>query len=277
VRVFIGIRNCFTWGDTLYVLDPIMPETLIPALMAKLLGRTIIIDISDEWLDSPTYKSGSPLLRFYIRTVENLLVKTFPVVVVPCEYLYKKFVRYSKKLIKMTNGVNPEEFVLVPRAIARERLGFNQDDKILLAIGNTFEGKRKELLWKVYKYVKELDPKVILIAGKYLSNEELPYYLGACDLALFPTSGEKNELACCSIRVMTYLNAERVIATDDSDSEWHNLLKDCLLMGEDCEDLAEKILLFFRDPELRKRLEENVKLKKKELSWDNLIDNLART
>jgi glycosyltransferase involved in cell wall biosynthesis len=252
-----------------------MPETLLPALAARLLGRNIIIDISDEWLDSPTYNQGSCLLRFYIRTVEKLLITWFPRIIVPCQHLVDKF--SNPKIVKMTNGVNPEEFVLVPRAIAREKLGFKQDDKILLAIGNTFEGRRKELLWETFNYVKEIDPKVILIAGKYLPNEDLPYYLGACDLALFPTSGEKNELACCSIRVMTYLNAERVIATDDSPSEWHNLMKDCLLMGKDCKDIAKRIIEYFNNPKLRKRLETNLKRVKKELSWDNLIDNLSRT
>ena len=269
IRILIGLRN--SWyvihRKFIYILDPLMPETLLPALTAKLLRKNVVIDISDEWLESTT-----GWVRKYVAFIEPRLARWFPLIIVPCEYLYEKFSKMTDStLIKLTNGVNPTEFKLIPKGEARKKLNFRPDDKIMLAIGNTFGGERRALLWKVYNEVKALDPKVILIAGTYIPKEDLPYYLGACDLALFPTNGAKNELACCSIRVMTYINAEKVIATDDSPSEWHTILEnfDCGLMGK---DLAKKIIRFFNDKKLRKRLEKNVKRAKNALQWDNLIE-----
>jgi hypothetical protein len=207
-----------------------------------------------------------------MRLIDTKLIKIFPLITVNSDYFKNKFSKLTDSvIIVVTNGIDPYEFTLVPKEEARKKLGFNLQDKIMLAIGNTFENGRRELLWKTYDEVKRLDPKVILIAGKYLDKDSLPYYLGACDLALLPTNGSKSELVYMGVRVMTYLNAEKVIATDDSPSVWHNLLKDCLIMGKDCEDLAQKIVYFLNSD---KSLEDNVRKMKKELLWDNVLKEL---
>ncbi|MBU1173517.1 MAG: glycosyltransferase family 4 protein, partial [Proteobacteria bacterium] len=136
---------------------------------------------------------------------------------------------------------------------------------------NTFEGNRRSLLVETFREMVKLDKNVILVSG-YV--KDLPTYLGAADLALFPTDGSPSELACISIRVMTYLNYLLPIATDDSPSEWHKTLKDCLIMGKTPQEIAYKSHFFLKNPLSIKKLKEKMSEHREKLDWKVLKSEL---
>ena len=86
------------------------------------------------------------------------------------------------------------------------------------------------------------------------------------------------EKACFPVRIGTYLNGERVIATNKTETELYNVLSayDCAIIGDNAKDLAQKIIHFFDNQQERKRLEKNLLKAKKELSWDRLTDQLIK-
>ena len=121
-----------------------------------------------------------------------------------------------------------------------------------------------------------LRPEIQFIHKTGVDIETLRLYLGACDMVLFPTGGLPNEQACFPIRVGTALNAERVIATDDSDTEFHNTLipYNCMVVSRNMHTLALKIIGFLDNKELKERLEHNTRIAKQHLCWQNLIRKL---
>lgn len=268
LRLLTGVKNCWyvLWAKKIIIFEIVQPETLFSALFGKLLGKKVIVDVADEWLYSPTYLHSNFLKRFLIRFLDTQLIKLFPITVTST-YLQTKY----KRGFKLINGVDRQEFELVSRNEARKRLNIGYDDKILLAFGNTWGNQRTFLLNNTFNWVKIYDSDVKLFFGNGWDKKKLSLYLGACDLVLFPTGDEPCEKACFPIRVGTCLNAERVIATDSSDTEFHSTLKDCLVLGKEPEELSQNIILFFKDRSYRKKLEENVKKAKQRLDWDVLV------
>jgi hypothetical protein len=268
-NLLIGIRNCFhvLGADSVYIFECVYPQTLLPCVFTLLLRKKVILDIGDEWLDSPTYNRGNWLVRSIIRFLDTRFSRFFDITVTS-DYLLNKYGRG----LKVINGVNTDEFTPIPRSIARRILNIPQDAKVVLSLGNTFEGQRDKLIKETWRYFSRLYPQAILIYGLYIGKEELGLYLGACDLVLFPTGGRPNEQACFPIRIGTFLNAERVIATDDSDTEFHRILRpfNCMITGHSPEEIAHNMTRFFTN----RVLETNVVKAKESLDWKNVIKEL---
>ena len=273
-RVINGVVNSFyvPFYDVIYVFE-LMPETLLPALLSRLLGKKVILDIADEWLASPTYQQGNLFIKFLIRSLDRS-VSFFPQITVTSDYLLKKYGRGTK----LINGVDTNEFLPIDRAEARGRLGIGKKEKIVLSFGNTLGKTREWWLNETYRSLQSQDPSIQLIKISGLEAWGLALWLAACDLVLFPTGDNPCERACFPIRVGTALNAERVIATDNSPTEFHNTLRpyNCMLTGSVPWTLAIEIVKFFQDPypTFRDTLEKNVLKAKKELDWDKLIKTL---
>jgi hypothetical protein len=188
---------------------------------------------------------------------------------VTSEYLVNKYGRG----LKLINGVNKDEFEPLDRTKARLRADIRPNSKIVLSFGNTF-GKTRELWLETTKHeLKEIDPEIQLVKLTHASTEELRIWLGICDLVLFPTGDNPCERACFPIRVGTTLNAERVIATDLSPTEFHQTLEpyNCMVTGNSPKEIAGNIVRFFNDNEFRQTLETNVLKAKEDLDWDKLI------
>jgi hypothetical protein len=271
-----GLRNCLEvpFCKTVYVFELVQPETLFPALFGRLLGLRVLVDVGDEWLFSPTYKKASHLTKKLIRFLDTL--PRFFELTVTSDYLKEKY----KKGTKMINGVDTHEFVPLDKSEARGRLGFGKHEKILLSFGNTLGDERIRWLNETYEWVKFYDPEIRLLSLSNVPSHVLALYLGACDLVLFPTGDNPCERACFPIRVGTCLNAERVIATDNSPTEFHKTLKkyECMVTGDTPQDLALNIIKFFRGqyPDYKYYLECNLLHTKKELDWNEIIPDCLR-
>lgn len=249
-----------------------MPETFFPAILSLILGKKVILDVGDEWLTSPTYVNIGKPFKFLIWFIDTQVIKLFRHLTVTSDYLLEKYGRGQKVI----NFVNYDEFKPLKRSYARKILGFKPKDKIVLSFGNTMGATRKWWLDETCKYL-DMFGGIEVIRDQYFNPRDLPLWLGACDLVLFPTGDNRCERACFPIRVGTCLNAERVIATDESPTEFHNTLKDCLLTGKTPYELAVHVSRFFMDgyKDMRVSLEENVLKAKKELDWDKHMEPIC--
>jgi hypothetical protein len=273
LKLLIGLRNCLYIYryNRVYVFEIVHPETLLPALLALIIGKKVLVDVGDEWLDSPTYHKSLWITRWIIKFLDTKVIKLFPITVTS-GYLVDKY----KRGIKLINGVNLHEFTPIPRVLARRMMNVSPNAKIVLALGNTFDGPRTTLLRDAFARLLVLDSEVILV-WKQVKRSELDLYIGICDLILFPTGDAPNEKACFPIRIGSYLNGERVIATDLSETEWHMTLRpyNCTLEGNS-EQLAELMYEFFHNEHFRSIIERNVLKAKDALTWEVQIGKLSK-
>lgn len=304
-RILRGIMACFfvifRKYNIVHIFESVQFETNIPLVLCKVLRKKVVLDIGDDWLDSPTYHGSNWAIRRYIRFCDLKLPAKFNFLTVTSEFLKNKYNSLGKKnILKIVNGVDLSQFKSMSKEKAREALGIPSKDKIILSFGNTYEGGRAYLLLKTFEHIYNLDNSIklyfnmdpnnylndsrikeginrnvfenIKVTG-YITKEKLAEYLGASDVILFLTGSRDAEKACFPIRIGTYLNGERVIAIDKTDNEAYNTLAryNCVLSGEGPQAIAKKVIDFFNDELLRHKLEENVVIAKKELSWDNLI------
>ena len=284
-KILTGIRNAFLVAlensDVVHVFELVQPESMLAVITAKLLRRKLVLDVGDEWTLSPTSLHSRAPVSYYIRFLDLYFASKFRFLTVTSDYLRNKYVSpnengRTKYILKLINGVNKDEYEPVPKRVARKTLGFSDKDKIILAFGNTYGGQRQELLDETCEFIRLSNPEIQIIKNRYLDERHLPLYVGACDLFLFPTGDSACERACFPIRVGTYLNGERVIATDETPTEFHNTLKpyNCLLTGKNPLDLALNIVCFFYDIRLREYLEKNTLKAKESLGWNRLIGDL---
>ena len=284
VRLLIGLKNCW-WiirggYDRVHIFELIPPETLLPGLLARLLNKKVVIDLGDQWGIPPPRGVWGSWVGIYLQFLDAVLARHYGWLTATSDFLAEKIrlaVPTKKgQILKLINGVNLSEFNPLDKEYCRFKLSFDSKSKILLSFGNTYEGERFRLLQEVCQHVIDYIPDIKFFNNRYLNKEELPLYLGACDLVLFPTGGADNEKACFPIRVGTYLNGERVIATDNSPTEFHNTLKpfNCMITGKNPREIAQNIHRFFTDRVYREELEYNVFTAKRELSWENLIGGL---
>jgi len=308
-KILRGILGClfiiFGRYDVIHIFESVHFETLIPLFCCKILRRPVILDIDEEWLESPIAKMNK-LMEAYIRFCDLKLAPKFNFLTVTSEYLVKKFKKLgAKHVFKIINGVDLEQFKIINKRKARRHLKISPKTKMILSFGNTYEGERAYLLLKTFQEILKLDKEVrlyfnlplknflkkpktkkeikqstvrkIIITG-YLDKRSLPYYLGACDLILFLMGNSNSEKACFPVRIGTYLTGGKVIAINQIETEVYNCLSgyNCILTGKNPSMIAQQIIKFFKDKQLRERLEKMVLKARKKMSWDYLIDGLIK-
>lgn len=308
-RLIRGVAACFfiifSKYDIVHIFEAMQLETGIPYVFCRLLRKKVVLDVGDEWLDSPTYNSAGALLKSYIEFCDLRLASSAKFMTVTSEYLEQKYREKGvRNILKLINGVDLGQFQAMPRDEARGILKIGPDKKVILSFGNTYGGDRAYLLLKTFNYLNSFDNSILLyfnmdprlflndpkikseiggpaleriVVTGHIGAEALALYLGACDIILFLTGSRPSEKACFPIRVGSYLNGERVIAIDRTGTEAFNTLSrfNCILTGEGPYELAKNIIDFFNNDKLRRALEERVLKAKKELCWGRLISDLT--
>lgn len=310
-KILRGILAClfilFKNYDIIHLFESNQFETNLPLVFSKILKKKVILDIDEEWLDSDLLKMNK-LMATYIRFCDIILATKFDYLSVTSEYLVMKFRKLGvKNVFKIINGVDLDQFEPIKRAVSRKRLKIHPQEKIILSFGNTYGGERAYLLFKTFEEILKLDSSVKLYFNldpeifwqerkikKNISRRTLKNvivtgfidfntvqgrsYLGAADVILFLMGNSSGERACFPVRIGAYLNGERVIAINKTDSEaYHSLIKyNCIITGENPSAIAQEILRFFKNKKQRQKLETNVLKAKKQLSWDNLINGLLK-
>lgn len=282
IRLLIGLRNCkyilFSKYDIVHIFELLPPETLLPALLARLLHKRVALDLGDEYGYPPLRFRFQLPVCFIINFLDNFCLRLFTNITTTSVFLLSKpNLKTTKHKLKLINGVNTYEFKPVDRLEARKQLGWSKTQSVILSFGNTFNSERKRLLDELCIYLKHMRPSIKIIRDMQLNKQMLRLYLGASNIVLFPTGDAPNEKACFPIRVGSMLNAERVIATDDSDTEFHNTLRpyNCMITARDMHSLGLKIVGFLDNKQLQSEMEDKVRKAKKELDWDSLIVRLC--
>lgn len=293
--------------DIIHAFASIQAESVIPFFIAKILRKKVVFDWDDYWQDSPLFHQSSQLLKKYIALLEKNIPKHAEYMTVTSTFLKKKAKRFgSKEILKIINGVDLEQFVPVEKHESRERLKIQPKEKIILSFGNTYEGERAYLLFKTFKEVLKLDKSIklyfnldplvfwknkkiekeinkdilksIVVTG-FINLETIKgrSYLGTADLILFLLGNSPGEVACFPVRIGSYLNGEKVIATNRADTQVYETLSrfNCAIIGDNPKDLAKKIIDFYKDKKEKLNLEKNVLKAKNELSWNNLAVSLV--
>lgn len=292
--------------DLIHVFASAQIESVIPFWVAKLLGKRIIFDWDDYWQGSPLFENSGALVRRYLSFLENMIPKYSKYMTVTSTFLKKEAEKLgAKEVLKVINGVDLSQFAPVGRLKARKRLGIGLQEKMILSFGNTYGGKRAFLLLKTFSEILKLDPTVKLyfrfkpelfledkrikkqidpsvfknlIVTGFIKDELLPFYLGAADVMLFLMGNSSGEKACFPIRVGTYLNGGKVIATNKTETEMCFTLAefDCALIGNNPSGVAWEVIKFFKDEKFRKKKKTNALKAKEDLSWDNLVVKLMK-
>lgn len=307
-RILRGVLSSFfvLFGnyDLVHPFATTQIETVIPFFVAKILGKKVVFDWDDFWQDSLFFHQTNILIKKYIALLENNVPKYSKFMTVTSDFLCDKAkVLGAKKVLKIINGVDLKQFKTHSFEEAIAKLKFNPRDKYLLSFGNTYENKRAYLLLKTFEEVNKRDRSIKLISNidlkkllqkqnklgefkrdifdniivtGFIPPQDLGYYLAISECVIFLTGNSDMEKSCFPIRIGSYLNGEKVIVTTNTNTEWCNTLKkyNCVLLGKNPKDLAQKIITFLKNKCEQKKIENNVRKTKKELSWNILSQKL---
>lgn len=289
--------------DIIHACVPVQLESNIPAFLLKILGKKVIMDWDDYWEGSTIYGEYK-FMKYYVAFCERYAPAFFENIVVVSEFLKKlSEQRGAKKVLKLINGVNSNQFLVHNREEGRKRLNLDLSGTYLLTFGHTYINDRAYLLFKVFEKIYQRNPDVKLLfnydaekifeeqklEGRidrscirniidvgYIDQEDLGYYLGATDAVIFLMGNADNERACFPIRIGSYLNGEAIIIINDTNSEASNVLKqfNCAIVETDIDVLADKTVNLLNDIQMQLRLKQQVKNAKQKLDWKNMIDEL---
>lgn len=289
--------------DIIHACVPVQLESNIPAVLLKLLGKKVVMDWDDYWEGSTIY-GEYPIMKRYVAFCEQKAPRFFGNMVVVSDFLKNLAERRgAKKVLKLINGVNPEQFLVHSREEGRKKLGLDMNGKYLLTFGHTYINDRAYLLFKAFEEIYHLDQSVKLLfnydpykifneqnlEGRvdkeclkniinvgYIQQPDLGYYLGAADAVIFLMGDADNERACFPIRIGSYLNGEAIIIINDTDSEASNIIKklQCGIVETDLHVLARRVINLLSDVQEQHLFKEHIQRAKVLLSWDNTIENL---
>jgi glycosyltransferase involved in cell wall biosynthesis len=304
LRGFIGLVFAFKKKyDIYHVFVPTQFEANIPGYLLKICKKKVIMDWDDYYCGSQLF-DDLKYTRKYLEFCETRAPKFFENFTVVSGFLGDMAKeRGAIRILKIINGVNREQFVAHSREESRKKLELDSGGKYLLAFGNNYAGDRGLLLLQTFEKIYELDPGVKLmfnfdpkkivedngLEGKvgeecfqniinvgYINQEDLGYYLGACDAAIHLQGETLDQRAGYPVRVGSYLNGGAAVILNDTDTEVGNTLKKhgCAIMEKDISDLARKTVEFLNDPVLQRKIKNNVIQAKKDISWDSLAVDL---
>ena len=306
LRAFISIIFSITHHYDIYHIGMVVePETNIPALFLKLIGKkNIIIDWDDTYEDG-VFKNNY-LLHKYIQLCEHNFPRLFPNFCVVSQVLYNLAVKNGcTNPIKIINAVNTDQIKIIDHQTAQKELNLNNKYKYLLTFGNSYVGNRIFLLYQTVKEItqldnsfrlicnfnpeeiliregfkKQIDPKLFkfFINVGYLSGKTLDLYLGASDATILLMDYTDLDRGSFPTRIGTFLAGEKIIILNDNQGEAVNTLKPlrCLISDPDYRQLAKKVVESFNKPQLMKRLQQNSKIAKSTLSYYQQVKILTK-
>lgn len=291
--------------DIVHVFASVHPEHLLMIAACRLFGRTCVVDWDDLWIDSPVFHARGRVVRRYLAWAEALGPRLGSAVTVASEFLAGQAAHLARgPILKVPNGVWKKQFAVWERTGARQALQIPMTRLVVLAFGNSYLQGRGKLLIKCADAILRLraDAEIILNVDPMriwredgrgdpvprtlcsircigqIPPAELGKYLAAADFVLFPTTESAAERACFPIRLGSYLNGECPIATNHGDTEAARLVEryGCGIVGRTVSDLAEQVVLAATDDILMNRLRARVRLAKRDLAWEAIVEQVER-
>ena len=290
--------------DVYHVGMLVEPETNIPALFLRLIGKkNIVMDWDEIYLNG--FSDTNPIIHHYISLCEKYFPKIFPNFTATSELLLKIAKdRGAKNVIKIINGVDNDQIKIKEHTSSLKKVKLDPNYRYLLFIGNSVLGKRLLYLFNYLQHIVKLDNKIKLLVNfdyikalkeagyykkysaslfdhvinlGYISQSDLPFYFAAASATLFFSEKNQIEKANFPIRIGTYLASESLIVSNDINSEASNTLKEyrCAVIDKDLDMLPQLTLDVINNPNMMKNYLVNIKKAKKELSYQKLTKMLV--
>ena len=290
--------------DIVHTFTIVQPEMVLLLAYCALTRRKRVLDWDDYWQDSPMYKNSGWLTKIYITIAERWVSRLSRHMTVTSDFLSQKTREIGiKNIVKIINGVDPSQFKVWKRSDAMKQLKLDSQLSYLLTFGNSFFHERSYLILKTfgevlkqnpnvrlisnldfrelfndYPKLKKLDKKIydnVVVVG-FIPPERLGLYIAVSECIIFLSGDEDFEKACFPIRVGSYINGEKAIASNYNDTEWSRTVRryGCAIIGKNPHELSQKIVAYLQDNKAQQRLEDQVKKAKIELSWASLADKL---
>ncbi len=131
--------------DVVHTFASIQIEAVIPFFVAKILRKKVIFDWDDYWQDSPLFYRSNNFIKKYLSFLENGIPKYARSMTVTSSFLEKEAKKLgSRKVLKIGNGVELEQFVPIEKPKARKQLKIHSKEKMILTFGNTYGSERCE-------------------------------------------------------------------------------------------------------------------------------------
>jgi len=270
----------------------LFPVFFIIIILSKLRGKKIICTAHNV-LSHETSKIDEILTNLMFKLSHRIIVHS----------------KTNKNQLKEVFKIKDEKISVIPYGVlnfykkeeitkeqACEKLGLENQDKIILYFGNIRKYKGVDVLIKSFaKTKKEVSNAKLIIAGKnwidwqpfqrlinghnlnkdiilhldYISALEIPYYFSACDLVVLPylffesQSGPGNiALAFRKAMVVSNVGGLPDLVKD----------KNVIVQSNNEDELAQAIIKILKDENFRTRLENDSKELAQKYSWDKIAE-----
>lgn len=241
LRLPIYLLGVLTFDyDLLYAFTVAQPQIGIAAMVGKVLRRKkLVVDWDDLW-GGGFANSHSFLIRKILEKSEVFFLRFADRITCASQMLYKKASSvYANKgnVYYLPNGCKTKHFSRTEYHQARQKLGYELNEVILLSMGNTYNSITLDLLFDTYRALLntrseiklimlssiELPPTKkdqysdilsrILFTG-YVSDEQKDLYLSAANILVLPMENNPIEEARFPIRLGDYLLSGRPIVSN---------------------------------------------------------------
>lgn len=197
-------------------INTIFPESLMLAKKCKQMGKKVIFhahSTEEDFRNSFKLSNGvSPIFRQWLK----ICYGSADLLITPTEYSKKVLEKYDlgKEIIPISNGIDLEFFKRTKdgRKKFREKYGFSDDDKVIMAVGLYIERKgileflelarrmpEYKFIWFGYTKPSLIPVKISDAIKNKTDNVYFPGYVNSielkdayqgCDLYIFPTKEE---------------------------------------------------------------------------------------
>ncbi len=203
----------------------VYPDGLAALLLGKVLGVPVVVSAR-----------GSDINQYLqIRTIKPLIKKVLTQSdrqISVCKSLADLMLEGGGDLQKISvipNGINPDNFKGIPKALARQRLGLNVNSKILLTVGSLIKRKGQHLLIEALSLLKEqnrLDFNVFLVGHgpEKQRLQQLVTDAGLTDCVTFVGEVDNDRLA-------DWYSAADLFFLGSSHEGWPNVVSEALACG----------------------------------------------
>ena len=171
----------------------------------------------------------------YKKSSANITVSQSLKELIPEKFHFKTYV--------IPVGVNEELFKLTAKSMAREKLGWNLQEKIILFNGNNPSVKRLDIAEETLNLVKNTFPETRLeVLSGGINPEDMPWYVNASDVVLMCSDSEGSpgiikEAMSCNVPVVSN-------EVGDTKQRLQNV-NGAILAEKNPENLAEGIIKIF--------------------------------
>lgn len=210
-------------------------SSITASIASKIVDRKLIVTFHHSKTEEFVKKYKS-FFYFVLRNTHTMILVSNK----QKEFVSKTFPQYSDKLVVIPNGFDPDVFFPRNQQECRNILGIPKDTKVIVNVSNLIESKGHKYLIHAMSKVLKSNPKVLcyiigmgpckekleklihhyqlensLILLGWKPDSEIPYWLNACDLFVFPSLNESFGI----VQIEAMACGKPVIATKNWGSE----------------------------------------------------------